>query len=75
MGYEKCGRPEKYPYEALFDGKPHIILVTDEGPLRAMRYGAERRGLRFTQRRISVSHYEIMAIKAARVEGSRLPLE
>lgn len=74
MGYENCGRREQYPYDKLFDGKPHIIRAS-YGTVRTLRYGAARRGLKFTEHSLGDGRYEIMAAGAARVEDSRLPLE
>lgn len=61
MGYENCGRHEEYPYDQLLDGQPHIIKVTTEHQLRAIRYGAARRGLAFRQQKICAGQYKILA--------------
>ncbi len=64
MGYENCGARERYPYDQLLDGQPHVIRARSEGTVRALRYGARRRGLRLRQRKIGEEHYEITAVPA-----------
>lgn len=68
MGYEKCGRPEQYPYDKLLDGKPHIVKAS-KNQIDSIRQGAKRRGLKFSRRKVDAERYEILA----RVEGDRLP--
>lgn len=71
MGYENCGSVEQYPYDKLFDGKPHIIAADSVNPVRTLRIGAKRRGLRFFQLKIGPRQYMILA----RVEDDRLSSE
>ncbi len=63
VGYENCGAAERYPYDQLFDGRPHLIRADGENSLRALRYGAKRRGMRFTQKKVGEDRYEITAVK------------
>jgi hypothetical protein len=66
VGYENCGRREKYPYDQLLDGQPHIVRAPGgELTLRALRYGAARRGMWLSTRKVAPERYEIIARKVS----------
>ena len=66
----RTGRPEKYPYDRLFDGRPHVLLESDAILVRTLRYAARRRGLRLEQQKLRDGRY-VVTVHAG--NGTRAP--
>ena len=65
----RTGRPEKYSYDRLFDGRVHKLIGADLQLVQTIRLAARRRGLPLEQRKIP-GGYEVTAYPG---NGTRAP--